>query len=975
MLDSQSSAAQDLLDTAPEARFDRIARLAAYIFGCPQAFVAFINDDRFSSIASACGTRAEVQRELAICSYTITSDNPLVITDALTDPFFYEHPAVIGEAGFRFYAGQAVHAPDGSRIGTLSVWSSQPFEPTSLQLALLGDLVAQVDTELERAGLAELAHRLEESEQRYRALFEPNPDAVYTIDSDGCFLSVNPASTKLTGYAQEELVGQSFVPLIAADDLAHTLECFQRCLAGEPQFLQIQLQRKNGSRVDVSISISPYIVDGKLVGVAGISRDITEKVAAEQRLLKSEDRLNLALENSAQAVWDWNVQRDQISMYGQMLATLGYETEMHDSREGWLTRVHPADLGSVATLAQQLREGDRSILQNEFRLRCADGKYRWFLDSGRVVSWDTSGKPIRALGTIKDIKTRKAEDIERQREAERMALAVQVNGVGIFEFDLDNNAITWDPRMNALFGVTEDFSPTAEAITGLLHQEDRMSFQGKVELLRQGNCTSLDMECRVVWPEGDIHHLRMLGKVFRFSAESSRLLIGTCWDVTESRKLARQLSYQATHDALTGLVNRYEFEQRLAEAQRTARQDKQEHTLCFIDLDRFKLINDTAGHAAGDALLRELGQLLSRQVRATDVLARLGGDEFGLLLPSCSPARAVKVAEKISLALKSFLFSWDGRIHNISASIGLARLSGDSSSIDDVMSKADIACYTSKRTGRDRISIYECDQDEAGLHHHELRIAAGIREALQADRFCLFAQPIVAATSRKRRPHYELLVRMLNPEGELISPGEFIPAAERYDLMHFIDQWVLREALERQAPQIAAIPDLIISLNLSAQSLNDPAFLPSVKRLIANSPLSPDRIQFEITETAVFANLQSGAETMRCLRKIGCAISLDDFGTGLSSFCYLKEFPVDYIKIDGSFIRSLKDNSVDRAIVKSINSIAHQVGAETVAEYVEDAEIFSIVRKLRIDYAQGYNIGKPLLLRSVLAELGAIEQS
>lgn len=628
---------------------------------------------------------------------------------------------------------------------------------------------------------------------------------------------------------------------------------------GEPQYIQIRLQHKNGLRVYVSISASPYFVAGELRGIGGISRNVSEKVAVEQEL-------KLALENSSQRVWLWDVPSRQINLSGPLVGTLNpidnisSETYMDQSR----SPVHAEDLPRVVGQMQSLLQGESDSIEMEYRSRRESGEYYWTLARGKVTESDGSGTPLRVVGTLMDIHARKLDEQERLREAERMELAMQAGGMGIFESDLDRGKPRNDARMNALFGLPPNTpEPIFESIAQALHPEDRDRFYTEMQRMSESG-KAINAEYRVIWPDGSLHHLRFLGKVLDASAGTPRLATRMCWDVTEARELQQQLSYQATHDTLTGLMNRFEFERRLKEAQRCVQNNGQEHAVCFIDLDRFKLINDTAGHAAGDALLRELGQFLSNQVRGSDVLARLGGDEFGLLLPACPISQAEKVAQKLVEALEHFPFRWDGHIYSIGASIGIAQLTKETLSPDTVMSQTDIACFAAKHAGRNRISIYQSDQDDAGVHHQHLRVAAGIRGALEAERFCLYAQPIIATgANTAARPHFELLVRMRNEQGALISPGAFIPAAERYDLMHMVDRWVLNEALMQRGAQLAASPGLIVSLNLSANSLNDPAFPAFIKALIAQSPLPPERIHFEITETAAVTNFGPAVEIIR----------------------------------------------------------------------------------------------------------------
>ncbi len=569
---------------------------------------------------------------------------------------------------------------------------------------------------------------------------------------------------------------------------------------------------------------------------------------------------------------------------------------------------------------------------------------------------------------VADIREQQVVEAERRREAERMALAVRAGGVGIFEMDLDSGAFLWDARMHELYGIPVDGPPPdLRSLRARCHPEDLPSVLRLAGELRRG-LDSVETEFRVLAKRGQVRFIRMLGTVLQSGEQGSRVLIGTCWDVTESRQLQHQLTFQASHDALTGLANRFEFERELRLALEQTQQQRAGHAVCFIDLDRFKLVNDTAGHAAGDALLRELGKILGQATRSSDVLARLGGDEFGLLLRNCTVEQAEDIALELIRRIEGLDFRWQRRSYTISASIGVASLCGPASSVVEVMSQADVACYSAKTAGRGRVSIYRPDSSEARDHHCELLMAATIREALEEQRFCLYAQEIIPTGKHAdSRPHVELLLRMRDQEGELLMPSAFIPAAERYDLMALLDRWVLTEALEVQAGDLAACPDLSVSVNLSAQSLNDPAFLPFLEGLIERSPLAPERLCFELTETAAVTHLEAASQVLRRLRDMGCMVALDDFGSGLSSFNYLKYFPVHFVKIDGGFIRALLDSTADRAIVESIHGLAHKLGVSTVAEYVESEALLEAVRAIGIDYAQGFGIHRPEGLPDLLA--------
>ena len=438
-------------------------------------------------------------------------------------------------------------------------------------------------------------------------------------------------------------------------------------------------------------------------------------------------------------------------------------------------------------------------------------------------------------------------------------------------------------------------------------------------------------------------------------------------DVTRLRSIQREIAFSATHDSLTLLPNRRQFETALGDAQSRTIANGTRHTVCFLDLDRFKVVNDTAGHVAGDVLLKTVATLLSRNVRGADLVARLGGDEFAIILNGCTARQGEPILSKIMDAISALGFVWEERSFPISASVGVAEMT-EKSDVATVMQQADVACYAAKQAGRNRVSVYHPDNSDVYDRHHQLQVASEIRDAIDQDRFTLLAQRI-QSTRGDRTPCFELLLRMRGRAGEMISPGSFIPAAERYDLMADLDRWVLTQVLEHLGAQLAAVPDLQLSINLSANSLNDANFLPFFLALLQRSPLPSSALTFEITETSLINNLVNASSVIEAVRATGCKVALDDFGIGMSSFSYLRSFRVDYIKIEGTFVRNIPHSAVDMTIVRSINNIAHEVGAKTIAEFVEDDEILRHVTELGIDFAQGYAVGRPEPIVTILQTL------
>ncbi len=438
-------------------------------------------------------------------------------------------------------------------------------------------------------------------------------------------------------------------------------------------------------------------------------------------------------------------------------------------------------------------------------------------------------------------------------------------------------------------------------------------------------------------------------------------------DITQHNRLQEQLTFQAVHDTLTGLINRREFEKRLEQFIFDAQKDKTHHLLCYLDLDQFKLVNDTCGHRAGDALLKQLSNLLKPILRQSDTLARLGGDEFGVLLSHCPVDKGLEIAESLRKTITAFRFSWEGQIFSVGVSIGIVCINEDSGSLDEVLSHADAACYAAKDLGRNRVQLFQADDQDTQQRQGQIQWASRLQEALDKDLFRLFYQPIVPLEAENEgMPHYEILSRMIDAKGSLIPPGAFIPAAERFGLMSKIDKWVIRNTLAWMGDQLKQQKQPVFcAINLSGASIGRDDCLNLIRTQLEKHQVPAKNICFEVTETAAIADPDNAGRFIHELKQLGCQFALDDFGSGLSSFGYLKQLPVDYLKIDGIFIQEIANNPIDQAMVASINNIGHIMGLKTIAEFVEDSASLDILRQIGVDYVQGYYLGRPEPLESL----------
>jgi diguanylate cyclase (GGDEF)-like protein/PAS domain S-box-containing protein len=504
---------------------------------------------------------------------------------------------------------------------------------------------------------------------------------------------------------------------------------------------------------------------------------------------------------------------------------------------------------------------------------------------------------------------------------------------------------------------------TLEEIFSLVDETDRRLLSDPVrQALASGAPVSLGRRAlAVARSNGNERSIELSASPVRNAAQELVGAVVLLHDVSELRGLARQMSYQATHDALTGLVNRREFERRLEEAIESGHRGDGQHVLCYLDLDRFKVVNDTSGHLAGDSMLREVAKLLRDAVRDSDTVARLGGDEFGMLLIGCPLEKARQIADDVCRSVSDYRFVWRDKIFNIGVSVGLVEISRESGRLEELLAAADSACYVAKKQGSGKVAVYSARDEALARHSGEIQWLQRLQIALKDNRFQLFSQPIVPAYGGDGGgPAMEVLVRLQDEEGEQLPPAEFLRAAERYRLMGLIDRWVVQTtlaALGRGAMPVAA--DRCVAINVSGQTLGDTQFLEFVVECLDSTGVVPAQVCFEISETAVVANLEHARRFVGVLHGMGCQFALDDFGSGVGSFSNLKSLPMDYLKIDGSFIRNLARDSVNQAMVAAMIKLARTLNFKVIAEQVEDSAALEAARRMGVDFVQGYAVGRP----------------
>jgi two-component system CheB/CheR fusion protein len=591
---------------------------------------------------------------------------------------------------------------------------------------------------------------------------------------------------------------------------------------------------------------------------------------------------------------------------------------------------------------------------------------RWYIQ--RILPYRTEENRIEGIVvTFVEVTRRKQAEIALQRSKEHVEMLLKSTGEAIYGVDANGNCTFANTKFQTQLGYM------LEDVLGrnpheLMHhtRADGTPYPWEecfvYHCLTEG--VSFHSEDEITWRKdgSSFPSLYSTEPIIEGGQVTGAVVVFR--DMSEAHAQSRRLDYMASHDALTGLVNRREFEDRLSRVLETAKNDTSEHALCYLDLDQFKVINDTCGHMAGDQLLRRLAGALQTHIRQRDTLARLGGDEFGVLLERCDLERATTIAEGLRDTVATFRFRWDNKMHTVGVSIGVVVISDTSGTVPDVLMAADSACYAAKEAGRNRVHIYHEQDTVLAARHGEMQWVARINRALEENRFQLYFQPITPlASDQGGKPSCEFLLRMQNEDGSIILPKDFLAAAERYNLATKLDRWVVSQCfewLERNPDQLERTE--LFCINLSGQSLNVPEFLPFILDALKHWRIPADRICFEITETAAIANLVTAGGFIHELKQAGCTFALDDFGTGMSSFGYLKKLPVEYLKIAGEFVRDIADDHISLAMVKSINDIGQVMGKQTIAEFVESDAILSKLREMGVNFAQGYALGKPLPL-------------
>jgi diguanylate cyclase (GGDEF)-like protein/PAS domain S-box-containing protein len=704
----------------------------------------------------------------------------------------------------------------------------------------------------------------------------------------------------------------------------------------------------------------------KLSRMARLSGIAIKRQQDEEKLRSSEARYRGLFENVVDGVYIATRDGDLIAANPALCDMLGFESVEQLKAAGRTTLLYVNPIDRERVFARLEAQG---IVKNfEYRLRRKDGKEIVVLENARAV-YDDDGNIVAHEGTITDITERKRAETRVFEEKERAQVTLQSIGDGVVTTDAEGYIDYINPVAQDLTGWDmrgASGKPITEIMT-IINEHTRATVENPVmRCLKDGRVITLAENSILITRQSDEIPIQDSAAPIRDRIGNIIGSVMVFHDTSKESRLFRQLSYQASHDSLTGLINRREFENCLVSGIEDLRSDPDKtHALLYLDLDQFKVVNDTFGHTAGDELLRQLSEIVQKQIRTTDIFSRLGGDEFGILLERCDDQRAMDVAEAIRNSIEGYRFEWKESFTTIRVSIGVVIVTADDLDVASLMSSADVACYSAKDMGRNQVHLYK--DSDASLRHEEMKWVSRITSAVEDDRLELFYQPIIGINDANgsARGHYELLLRMRDEGGELVGPDQFIPSAERYNLMSTLDRWVIHKALTELADRHSeGEARYTLAINLSGTSLSEDRFLDFVIDELKRQKLPNGAICFEITETAAISNLSRVVHFMQTLKKLGVKFSLDDFGSGLSSFTYLKNLPVDYLKIDGQFVSNVVDDSVDESMVKAISEVGHAMGIETIAERVETKQVLDKLGALGVEFAQGYYIARPTSVAS-----------
>jgi len=790
-------------------------------------------------------------------------------------------------------------------------------------------------------------------------------DPVCFIDLDDCLVNANHAFFCQIDLPKEKAIGRPMSHLVQySADQTTCQTCIARHRHKDITITTTKETNDPSNPPPNPIEIRIRVIRDQRntpIGILQTQHDLSHLHSAQAALRISKNKLAEAQHIADMGNWEWDIKQNKFYWSNEMSRIFGIANTINDKHyESFLSLIHAEDRPLVRTTIQDAIKNRQQSFTVCHRIHAINGAERIIKEQGKLF-YDDNQIATHMAGIAQDITEQQRAEEALQEEKERAQVTLQSIGDAVITSDI--------------YGIIDYINAKAEQLLDIrfaevigkhyyhvLHIVDEQSRQPIANLIQQSLIKPSKIQHEhllLIRNDAKEYCINITATPIVVRQQCSTGISLVLHDVTQMRLMTRRLDYQATHDSLTNLYNRRKFEQQLQLALHNIRQHKKSYSLIYMDLDQFKIVNDTCGHIAGDELLKQVAELLAPKIRAVDVFARLGGDEFAVLLRHCPPDASKNIAESIRKTIDNYRFAWENKQFKISVSIGLIPINESSGNITDILKAADSACYIAKDQGRNRVFEYGPDNPSVEQHHGQIQWVQRITHALEHDQFRLFCQPIQPLAQHDSSIHCEILLRMINDDNSLILPDAFIPAAERYQLMPSIDRWVIQKTLQTLQ---AATPMLhnrrfLCAINLSGQSINDNDFLTFVMQRLADTHIPLTSLCFEITETTAIANLTSAGRFIAALRDLGVQFSLDDFGSGLSSFNYLKKLTIDYVKIDGQFVKDIIHDPVDLAMVTSINEIAHKMGVATIAEYVESQAILEHLQAMNIDYVQGSLIG------------------
>ncbi len=797
------------------------------------------------------------------------------------------------------------------------------------------------------------------TDAQLRLIVENVPALIAYYDADWRIQYFNRAAANWFDISPENTIGMHLRDLAGSVAFGAIEPFFACAYQGEPVSYEREHIRPDGQSGHVRVNLMPDINDaGRVIGVYSLSLDVTDSVTAHAEMTYAKERLDYAMRASNLAMWDANLATGQIFLSSMWTEMLGHPVaDSVATLDALLALTHPDDQTvALDALKGALKNTDLNNNGVEIRVMTRSGWWKWIKVRGKTTGRDESGRAIRMSGTIVDISARKHHESSLRFKEAQLRLVLDNVPAMIFYTDTSLRYLLANKRYADFFGVDPE-EIVGMHIRDVIGTSTYRQYHAYLEAVLAGSAVSYKRD--VHFADGSLRFVEVTlipdvdaeGRVLGWYSLSRY--------ITENVEAESRISHMIHHDALTDMLNRSELEARLRTL--LTGMSGASHILLYLNVDLLKMINDSCGHAAGDEALRQIAAILRANVAGGHMLTRMSSDEFGVLLENVTLEQAREQAEAIREAVHAARFAWKDRSFSMGVSIGVVALEGQN--VADLLAAGDAACQAAKNKGRNRISIFQPGDNEIALRRSQIDWRERILHALEHNQFRLYWQAISPLREQAGDPrHYEVLLRMSGAGKNVIAPMAFVPAAEHFGLMPLIDRWVVSAtfAANMAHHQDEGSPHTIVAaINLSGQTLGDEHFPDFLHEQFAQFPINPRSICFEITETAAISNLGQAIRFMNEFKRIGCQFSLDDFGSGMSSFGYLRNLPVDYLKIDGSFIRNLHRDSIDYAMVESINHIGHLLGKITIAEFVESARTLQLLKKIGVDYVQGYFVGKP----------------